>query len=394
MSQFPLTPIGQLTRRAATWDPRKDADGQAITYLDLSSVDNVAKQIIAGHSIPAAEAPTRARQLVCTGDVLVATVRPNLNAVAQVAEGLDGATASTGFCVLRPADLLDARYLFHWVRTPSFVETMMRRATGANYPAISDRIVLESQIPLPAVQEQRRIADILDRADALRAKRREALALLDDLQQSIFLDMFRGLNTSDVRWPLEPIRALGRVRIGPFGSLLHQQDYVSDGVPIVNPTHIVNGSIRPAAKQSVSSSKAAQLSAYRLAAGDVVMGRRGEMGRCAVVWPTESGFLCGTGSLLVRPDPARLHPVYLQAALSAAETRRRLERAALGTTMLNLNQTIVEDFQIPSPPVVLQADYASRVAVTDGMRDAQLDDELVLSGLWTSLQERAFSGRL
>jgi type I restriction enzyme, S subunit len=117
-------------------------------------------------------------------------------------EELSGATASTGFCVLRAnQERLHARYLFHWVKSDSFVKSMVKQATGASYPAVSDKIVLESSIPLPCVTEQPRIAAILDQTDALRAKRREALAQLDRLAQSVFVEMFGDPVSNPMSWP-------------------------------------------------------------------------------------------------------------------------------------------------------------------------------------------------
>src|SRR5690606_17508580 len=171
-----------------------------------SAVDQDAKAVTGARKLACSEAPSRARQLVRAGDVLVSTVRPNLNGVALVPMELDGATASTGFCVLRPrAGQLDSRYLYHWVKSPRFVSDMARKATGASYPAVSDRIVWESKLPLPPLPEQRRIAEILDKADALRAKRRAALAHLDTLTQSIFLDMFGDPATNPKGWPIKRI---------------------------------------------------------------------------------------------------------------------------------------------------------------------------------------------
>ena len=111
-------------------------------------------------------------------------------------------TASTGFCVLRPDNAkLDSRFLFHWVKTDVFVRRMVDVATGANYPAVSDAKVKASKIPLPLLlAEQKRIARILDAADALRAKRREALVQLDTLLQSTFLDMFGDPVTNPMGW--------------------------------------------------------------------------------------------------------------------------------------------------------------------------------------------------
>ena len=105
---------------------------------------------------------------------------------------------------------------FHWVRSPLFVAEMVRRATGASYPAVSDRIVCDSKIPLPPLDEQKRIAEILDKADALQAKRRAASAQLDTLTQSIFLDMFGDPATNPNEMRKLPLGDLIKLKSGEF----------------------------------------------------------------------------------------------------------------------------------------------------------------------------------
>lgn len=186
-----LMALGDLILDIETWNPQREKDSVSFSYIDISSVNQESKQIGEWKKIRSGEAPSRARQLVCSEDVLVSTVRPNLNGVAQVPPSLDGAIASTGFCVLRAkAVLLNSRYLFHWVRTPQFVKDMTMRATGASYPAVTDRIIKDSKIPFPPLPEQRRLAAILDKADSLREKRRRAITKLDELLKSVFIEMF------------------------------------------------------------------------------------------------------------------------------------------------------------------------------------------------------------
>lgn len=189
-----LVALGEVTLRVRSWNPARTAPDKILTYIDLSAVDNQTKTIGTVQEIAGAEAPSRARQLVAIGDILVSTVRPNLNGVARVSSDLDGATASTGFCVLRvDPTKLDRNYLYHWVTGAQFVDDMIRKATGASYPAVSDRIIGESQIPLPPLPEQRRIAGILDQADALRRLRRQSLSRLSALGQAIFEERFGDL---------------------------------------------------------------------------------------------------------------------------------------------------------------------------------------------------------
>lgn len=378
-------PIGELTASVKTWNPSREPDNE-FDYIDLSAVDNSSKTVIGATPTVGSEAPSRARQIVSADDVLVSTVRPNLNAVAVVPHELDGATASTGFTVLRPTNELDGRFLFHWVRSPAFIGDMVRKATGASYPAVSDRIVKDSQIPAPPLPDQRRVAAILDHADALRAKRRQVLTHLDSLTKSIFNDMFGA-----ARWD-STLVDIADVQIGPFGSLLHREDYVSDGVPVINPMHIRDGQLQPDGEFSVSENKAASLSTYRLCQGDVVLGRRGEMGRAGIAGPQHVGMLCGTGSLILRPrgvDSRFLHSV-----VTSSRMKGHLERSSLGATLPNLNATIVKASPAPQAPPDAQAEFAERLAAAEATvgsarRAANVDDHL-----FVSLQSRAFRGEL
>ena len=148
-------PIGDYVGKCQTWNPKSSGVG-GFDYIDLSSVDKDTKSIASIERYECSDAPSRARQLVETDDVLVATVRPNLNGVALVNGAHHGMTASTGYCVLRPdRDKLDSRFLFHWVKTGVFVQRMVDVATGANYPAVSDAKVKASKIPLPPLAEQK-----------------------------------------------------------------------------------------------------------------------------------------------------------------------------------------------------------------------------------------------
>jgi Restriction endonuclease S subunits len=182
--------IGELVNKCKTWNPQK-SEKTTFDYIDLSSVDKDLKAIVSTERIQCSDAPSRARQLVEKDDILISTVRPNLNGVAQVKDNHVGMTASTGYCILRPKpEKLDSNYLFQWVKTESFIKKMVDVAIGANYPAVSDSKVKESTIPLPPLPEQKRIAAILDAADALRTQRRQSIAELDLLLQSTFLEMF------------------------------------------------------------------------------------------------------------------------------------------------------------------------------------------------------------
>src|SRR5262249_52634873 len=137
---------------------------------------------------------------------------------------------------------------------------------------------------------------------------------------------------------------------GPFGSQLHSEEYVTDGTPIVNPANLQNGKIVPDSDCTVDDPTRWRLSRHELRQGDIVFARRGEMGRCALVTEHEEGWLCGTGSLIVRPDTNTGHPPYLNLVLSIRGIKDWLSLESVGSTMENLNTEILSRTPVPNPP--------------------------------------------
>lgn len=143
------------------------------------------------------------------------------------------------------------------------------------------------------------------------------------------------------------------VSTGPFGSMLHKSDYVETGIPIVNPVHMVNSKIVPGVKASVTKETAERLEAYKLHTGDLVLARRGDIGRSAVVSESEEGWLCGTGSFFASPSKG-INPEYISLMLSSEYAKGILLGNSVGTTMNNLNQGILNNFIFPLPPTMEQ----------------------------------------
>ena len=142
---------------------------------------------------------------------------------------------------------------------------------------------------------------------------------------------------------------LEQASTGPFGSMLHKSDYVDSGVPLVNPANIVGTQISDVGIKKVSVKTADKLRSYKLFPGDVIIGRRGELGRSAVVPDNAAGWLCGTGCFFVTAN-ATLLPAYLVFLLASPYIREALLEKAVGTTMNNLNHGILGDLLVPLPP--------------------------------------------
>lgn len=257
-----------------------------------------------------------------------------------------------------PNDTVDISYLAYVMEHMN----LSKYFTGATIPHIYFKDYQKEELPLPSLDEQRKIAAVLDKVSDLIAKRRQQLDKLDELVKAKFVEMFGDPVSNPNQWEKVPLSDLADVRIGPFGSLLHKEDYIAGGHPLVNPSHILNDKIVVDEKLSVSEQKYAELEPYHLKIGDVVMGRRGEMGRCAVV--QYEGLLCGTGSLLIRTK-GDVTADYIQKIISFPSFKKTIEDMAVGQTMPNLNVPIVSNFQIIKPPLQVQKNYYLFVEQTE-----------------------------
>ena len=252
---------------------------------------------------------------------------------ATVSEDILPANTNQAIAIIRvPEGSIDYSFLMYALESPALRKQYESQKQGVAQINLSLQNVSDFLIPKFGLDEQRRIAAVLDKVSCLIAKRREQLDKLDELVKARFVEMFGDPVSNPYNWEKVPLSELADIRIGPFGSLLHKEDYIEGGHPLVNPSHIIDGKIVIDEKLTVSHQKYIELEAYHLKAGDVVMGRRGEMGRCAVV--SQEGLLCGTGSLLIRPK-GKVTADYIQKIISFPSFKKTIEDMAVGQTMPN-----------------------------------------------------------
>ncbi len=279
-------------------------------------------------------------------------------------------------------------YYFCTTLTPFLVH----RSSSTTMPIVNKTNFSEIEIPLPPLAEQQRIAAILDKADALRRKRQQAIDLADQFLRSVFLDMFGDPVSNPKGWDVFDLKDVARIQIGPFGTQLHKEDYVSGGIPLINPTHIGGGKIIPNENLTITVEKHEELPEYHLRIGDIVMGRRGEMGRCAVVTDREHGWMCGTGSLYIRPQTQGVFSEYLYTVLSSSAIKSYLESESLGATMPNLNKGIVGGIKIPVPD---QSALNKFVLIRErALALLSKNKQFSSTDLFPSISQQAFQGEL
>ena len=417
--------IGDVSLPISKIDPKDNPDRE-IKYIDISSIDNIRHVIGSVKQYRLTDAPSRARQIVHAGDVLLATVRPYLRNIAGVPIDYDEQIASTGFSVLRPAKGISPDFLFYKAISNDFVNALSEAQYGVSYPAVKDDQIRDQPLWLPPTDEQLRVVAKIEElfseldkgAESLRQARRQ----LTLYRQSVLKHAFEGKLTAQWRaenkekletpdqllarikreqkarhekqlkeWKaavevwnadsrlgkkpprpkkathpipvaVEDLLALDKlpegwywsafsaiaasIQIGPFGSLLHKKDYLVGGTPLVNPSHIRCQRIEPDRALTVSPDKLNQLRKYVMQENDIVIGRRGEMGRCTVVTVAEAGWLCGTGSLFVRLLPS-MNPYFYSWVMSSKRVKDFLAASSIGTTMQNLNEGILHRVPVP-----------------------------------------------
>ncbi|MBV6747836.1 restriction endonuclease subunit S [Xanthomonas vasicola] len=207
MSELPAgwvsASIGEICSQGEQRIPEAD---EQLTYIDIASVDRGRKTVMGPQLLRGYEAPSRARKVVATGDVIVSMTRPNLNAVALIGQRHDSAIASTGFDVLRPIEV-DPRWIFAAVKSAHFVKAMSAKVQGALYPAIKADDIRKHEIPLPPLAEQKRIAQKLDallaQVDTLKARIDAIPALLKRFRKSVVHSAVIGRLSADLRVPIE-----------------------------------------------------------------------------------------------------------------------------------------------------------------------------------------------
>lgn len=312
--------------------------------------------------------------------VLYGKLRPYLQKVARPTVA---GFCSTDILPIRPNDRLDRNYLFHFLRSPEFTAKATQAAVGVNLPRISPAVLSTLHIPLPPLFEQQWIAEILDKADALRAKRRAAVAQLDTLTQSIFLDLFGDPATNPQGWPRSTLRELGQVKTG--GTPPSAKTGMFDGpIPFVTPGDLESDA---PVKRSVTEAGAAESETVRPGATLVccIGATIGKIGRAAV----RSAF---NQQINAVEWGESVHDTYGYAVLRFFKPT--IIAWGASTTLPILKKSAFEKIEIPVPTVELQAEFAARSADVDKLERSSRTSLAHFDDLFASLQARAFQGEL
>lgn len=388
---WPRIRIGTICESTAVEDPQSRS---SFHYVDISAIDRLMRPIAAIPAIEGSAAPSRARKVIRAGDVLVSTVRPNLNAVAVVPEHLDGEIASTGFCVLRrDRDHLSGRYLYYYCCTPAFIAALAGKVRGAQYPAVSDDDVRNVRIPLPPLSEQRRIVEILDQADRLRRLRAEADAKADRILPAVLA----GAIGSSSTWPSDPrSRTLG-VLVDPVSGATPSKtnrDYWNGGVPWVSPKDMKRDFLSDA-QDHVSQLALDQTNLRVVEPDNVLIVVRGMiLARDVPVALNLIPVTINQDMKALVPKTGAVTGSYVWAALRLAKASLQslIRTAGHGTRKLDTPELMQFPVVVPSPGQLARVD--SVVHQHRHLLDQRHAGRSLVDGLFGLLLGRAFDGSL
>ncbi|WP_054541718.1 restriction endonuclease subunit S [Vibrio splendidus] len=333
------------------------------------------------------------RSAVSDGDILYGMIGTVGNPVI-VKKNRDFSVKNVAIFKFLEESLILNKYLFYVLSSDFVARQISKESKGGTQKFVSLKVLRGLKVPLPPLETQKQIAAVLEKADQLRKDCLQMEQELNSLAQSVFIDMFGDPVTNPKGWETESLDTIAKVQIGPFGSQLHKEDYIADGIPLINPTHIVKGQIVPDMNLTLTPEKFETLPNYHLQTGDIIMGRRGEMGRTALIDERSQGWFCGTGSLYIRITSQLVQPAFLNSVMSCSSMKTWLEEQSLGATMPNLNKKILHSIQVPTPTAAVQKNYALALDGLCKQRQEQKEHIKELDGLFLALIQKAFKGEL
>lgn len=388
---WPVTSFECVCCTTQQRDPTREPDTE-FRYIDIASVDKDAKRVVGAQILRGSQAPSRARKEVRAGDVLVSTVRPNLNSVALVPDELDGEIASTGFCVLRAnRELVEPNWFFYRCQTPEFVAGLVTQMRGANYPAVSDGVVKSSPLPLPALREQRRILELVEQADALRHQRNEADAVAERIIPAVFRKMFGAPITNPKGWPVQPLGQLVDFVSGATPSK-ERADYWDGTVPWVSAKDMKRLEITDTIDH-ISESALRETNIKLITPGAVLIVVRG------MILAHTVPIALNRAPLTINQDMKALVPAgdvpveFLQWALLSQHQNllRLVSTAAHGTRKLDTDALTA--LQIPVPTALLEQ-FARYTREQSLARECRRSAAEKIETLFAVMLHRAFNGEL
>ena len=339
------------------------------------------------------------KQKIRKNDVLIAASSGSLDVVGKAAQALADFEGGFGaFCkVLRPNSKVHPGYFSHFFKTKDYRTRISALASGANINNLRNEHLDEMQIPLPPLPEQRRIAEVLDRAEGLRAKRRKSIVALDDLTQAMFLEMFGDPTSNPKGWPSDlTLSDVADIASGVtkgrnlFGKPTREIPYLA--VANVQDKHLDLSAVK-----SILAT-AEEIQRFKILENDLLLTEGGDpdkLGRGSL-WNNELPECIHQNHIFrVRIQTKTLNPLFLNWLVGSQRGKRYfLSQSKQTTGIASINMSRLRRFPMLMPPISLQQEFARRIAAVEKLKNAHRTSLAQLDALFASLQHRTFRGEL
>lgn len=338
----------------------------------------------------------KAKELKCTflesGDLLVARMPDPLGRCCIFPGSEQSCVTVVDVCVIRPNPArVSSKYLMRVINSSVGRQGIARHITGTTRKRISRKNLAKVTIPLPSLQEQKRIAGILDAADALRVKRRDAIASLDTLLQSTFLTLFGDPVTNPMGWKAGKLREIGESRLG---KMLDKRKQIGDcQFPYLANFNVQWGRFELSTLRCMDFNEADRKE-FELRHGDLLVCEGGEVGRTAI-WRGERENIYFQKALhRIRLEPMKATPEYFQFYMWFMAQNGGFQDFTNSATIAHLTGVKLKKLSIPIPPIDLQQHFTTIVQSIEKQKSQQRAHLSELDTLFASLQSRAFKGEL
>jgi type I restriction enzyme, S subunit len=385
---WPMIPLGELMADDKTSVNPLNFREEQFELLSIPAFDAGRPELVNGSEIGSSKSVVKA------GDVLLSKIVPHIRRawIVLPASGLR-MLGSSEWIVFRTTQT-DPGYLKHFLISDLFHAQFMATVSGVGGSLLRARpaYVAEIEIPVPPIEEQLRIAAILDKADEIRTKRRAALAQLDTLTQAIFLDLFGDPVSNPKGWPDR--RVDGALDFLTYGHRFYDQSYSDEGTPIVRITDLnESGDLDFPSMPRMAITEQERLT-YRVNAGDLLFARSGAtVGKVALLREGDPECVGGAYFIWMRFTD-EVNPEYARSVLTSDRVRELIVKQSRQAAQQNFSGPAIRRLPMPIPPADLQTQYAEIIQCVSTQKELLSGGLASANDLFASLQHRAFRGEL
>lgn len=388
-------PLGELSvERGGSVDPSKFPD-ETFELFSIPAFDKGISEVLSGKEIGSS------KKCIQPNDVLISRIVPHIRRSWVVPPKNGYRQIASGEWIQFRSEHLYPNFLRHFLVSDPFHQKFMKTVSGVGGSLLRARPkeVYKLKLPLPPLEEQKRIARILDTADEIRTKRRQSIEELDRLAQSIFLDVFGDPATNPRNYPIKSltefyINMKDGTKCGPFGSALKKKELVDTGVPVWNMDNIdPRGRMMLPFRMWITNEKFEELKAYSIKDGDILISRAGTVGKMCVAKTDNFKSIINTNLIRLRLN-SQLLPVYFVSLMTFFSDRVGRLKTGSDESFTHMSTKVLNSINIPYPPIKSQKKFATIIQSIEAQK-SHLQKHLVeLDNLFASLQSRAFNGKM